>query len=189
MGNNVRPAVALLGDINAIVTQVAAKMSLFFDWQTNVRWRYTIREQLICVCVCVCVSTVIMSLILFFKLLECVHRDGWKYSSDTEWWSALKDKIAANAKISKVGFGWLCDVLTQCFFYQCFISHMPLMTNIQYNFVFDTSRCWFLVILFMHSHQTSALLSINRHLLFSQQYPWTTTQCFIMFPSCCHMTV
>uniref|UniRef100_A0A671UP97 2-hydroxyacyl-CoA lyase n=1 Tax=Sparus aurata TaxID=8175 RepID=A0A671UP97_SPAAU len=55
MGNNVRPAVALLGDINAIVTQ----------------------------------------------LLERVHEDGWKYSSDTEWWSALKDKIAANAKISK----------------------------------------------------------------------------------------
>uniref|UniRef100_A0A7N6B3K5 2-hydroxyacyl-CoA lyase n=1 Tax=Anabas testudineus TaxID=64144 RepID=A0A7N6B3K5_ANATE len=55
MGNNVRPAVALLGDINAIVTQ----------------------------------------------LLECVHKDGWKYPSDTEWWSTLKDKIVANAKISK----------------------------------------------------------------------------------------
>uniref|UniRef100_A0A3Q3EV69 2-hydroxyacyl-CoA lyase 1 n=1 Tax=Labrus bergylta TaxID=56723 RepID=A0A3Q3EV69_9LABR len=55
MGNNVRPAVALLGDINAIVTQ----------------------------------------------LLECVHKDGWKYSSGTEWWSTLKDKVTANAKISK----------------------------------------------------------------------------------------
>ncbi|TMS11117.1 2-hydroxyacyl-CoA lyase 1 [Larimichthys crocea] len=59
MGNNVRPAVALLGDINAIVIQ----------------------------------------------LLECVRKDGWKYPSDTEWWSTLKDKIAANAKISKVGLG------------------------------------------------------------------------------------
>ncbi|XP_056235640.1 2-hydroxyacyl-CoA lyase 1 [Seriola aureovittata] len=55
MGNNVRPAVALLGDINAIVTQ----------------------------------------------LLTCVRQDGWKYPSDTEWWNSLKDKIAANAKISK----------------------------------------------------------------------------------------
>nr|XP_020468315.1 2-hydroxyacyl-CoA lyase 1 isoform X2 [Monopterus albus] len=55
MGNNVRPAVALLGDINAIVIQ----------------------------------------------LLECVHKDGWKYPPDTEWWSTLKDKIAANAKISQ----------------------------------------------------------------------------------------
>nr|XP_033959175.1 2-hydroxyacyl-CoA lyase 1 isoform X2 [Pseudochaenichthys georgianus] len=55
MGNNVRPAVALLGDINAIVTQ----------------------------------------------LLEGVHKDGWKYPSDAEWWGTLKDKIAANAKISK----------------------------------------------------------------------------------------
>uniref|UniRef100_A0A3Q3VKJ0 2-hydroxyacyl-CoA lyase n=1 Tax=Mola mola TaxID=94237 RepID=A0A3Q3VKJ0_MOLML len=55
MGNNVRPAVALLGDISAIVTQ----------------------------------------------LLECVRKDGWKYLSDTEWWSTLRDKIAANAKISK----------------------------------------------------------------------------------------
>ncbi|XP_028985843.1 2-hydroxyacyl-CoA lyase 1 [Betta splendens] len=55
MGNNVRPAVALLGDVNAIVTQ----------------------------------------------LLDGVHRDGWKYLPDTEWWSTLKDKINANAKISK----------------------------------------------------------------------------------------
>uniref|UniRef100_UPI003AAF3806 2-hydroxyacyl-CoA lyase 1 isoform X4 n=1 Tax=Centroberyx gerrardi TaxID=166262 RepID=UPI003AAF3806 len=56
MGNNVRPAVALLGDINAIVSQ----------------------------------------------LLEYVRKDGWKYPSNTEWWSTLKEKIAANAKISKV---------------------------------------------------------------------------------------
>ncbi|XP_071372201.1 2-hydroxyacyl-CoA lyase 1 isoform X2 [Centroberyx affinis] len=55
MGNNVRPAVALLGDINAIVSQ----------------------------------------------LLEYVRKDGWKYPSNTEWWSTLKEKIAANAKISK----------------------------------------------------------------------------------------
>ncbi|KAM8870736.1 2-hydroxyacyl-CoA lyase 1 isoform 2-T2 [Spinachia spinachia] len=55
MGNNVRPAVALLGDINAIVIQ----------------------------------------------LLEVVQKDGWKYPSNTKWWSTLKDKIAANAVISK----------------------------------------------------------------------------------------
>ncbi|KAM3872797.1 2-hydroxyacyl-CoA lyase 1 [Diretmus argenteus] len=55
MGNNVRPAVALLGDINAVVTQ----------------------------------------------LLNCVRKDGWKYPSDTEWWSTLKEKITVNAKISK----------------------------------------------------------------------------------------
>ncbi|XP_059195433.1 2-hydroxyacyl-CoA lyase 1 [Centropristis striata] len=55
MGNNVTPAVALLGDVNAIVTQ----------------------------------------------LLDAVRADGWRYPSDTEWWSTLKDKIAANAKISK----------------------------------------------------------------------------------------
>ncbi|KAF7669416.1 hypothetical protein LDENG_00186670 [Lucifuga dentata] len=55
MGNNVRPAAALLGDINAVVTQ----------------------------------------------LLEFVRKDGWKYPSNTEWWSTLREKIAANAKISK----------------------------------------------------------------------------------------
>lgn len=55
MGNNVRPAVALLGDISAVATQ----------------------------------------------LLMCVRRDGWKYPSNAEWWSTLKSKIAANAKISK----------------------------------------------------------------------------------------
>lgn len=55
IGNNVRPAVALLGDVNAVVTQ----------------------------------------------LLECVRKESWKYSSSTEWWSTLKDKVAANAKISK----------------------------------------------------------------------------------------
>lgn len=54
MGNNVRPAVALLGDISAVVTQ----------------------------------------------LTDCIRKDGWKYSSDTEWWSTLKDKVSANAKIS-----------------------------------------------------------------------------------------
>ncbi|XP_054638789.1 2-hydroxyacyl-CoA lyase 1 isoform X2 [Dunckerocampus dactyliophorus] len=54
MGNNVRPAVALLGDINAVVNQ----------------------------------------------LRECLFKDGWKYPSCTGWWSTLKEKIAANAKIS-----------------------------------------------------------------------------------------
>ncbi|KAG7271275.1 hypothetical protein CRUP_034748 [Coryphaenoides rupestris] len=55
MGNNVRPASALLGDIKAIVTQ----------------------------------------------LLEQIRKDGWKYPSSTEWWSTLKEKIAANAETSK----------------------------------------------------------------------------------------
>ncbi|CAL8247056.1 unnamed protein product [Lota lota] len=55
MGNNVRPAAALLGDVNAIVTQ----------------------------------------------LLEQITKDGWKYPSNTEWWSTLKEKMAANAKTSK----------------------------------------------------------------------------------------
>lgn len=43
---------------------------------------------------------------LFFfplQLLTCVRKDGWKYPSKTEWWSALSEKVAANAKISKVG--------------------------------------------------------------------------------------
>lgn len=55
MGNNVRPVVALLGDISAIVSQ----------------------------------------------LLQSIGKDGWKYPSDTEWWSSLKSKIATNTKISK----------------------------------------------------------------------------------------
>ncbi|XP_008321592.1 2-hydroxyacyl-CoA lyase 1 [Cynoglossus semilaevis] len=55
MGNNVRPAVALLGDLSSIVTQ----------------------------------------------LLTCVHKDAWKYPSDTEWWITLREKMTANAKISK----------------------------------------------------------------------------------------
>lgn len=55
MGNNVRPAVALLGDINAVVIQ----------------------------------------------LLQNLQKDGWTYSPDTEWWSILKSKIAANMKISE----------------------------------------------------------------------------------------
>ncbi|XP_068180581.1 2-hydroxyacyl-CoA lyase 1 [Antennarius striatus] len=55
MGNNVRPAVALLGDINSVIIQ----------------------------------------------LWESVQNDGWKYPSDTEWWSTLKDKMASNAKVSQ----------------------------------------------------------------------------------------
>ncbi|XP_061771847.1 2-hydroxyacyl-CoA lyase 1 isoform X2 [Nerophis ophidion] len=54
MGNNVRPAVALLGDVNAVVNQ----------------------------------------------LQEGIVNDGWKYPSDTIWWSDLKQKMAANAKIT-----------------------------------------------------------------------------------------
>ena len=41
--------------------------------------------------------------IYFFQLLQGVRKDGWKYGSDTAWWSSLRNKIAANAKISKVG--------------------------------------------------------------------------------------
>ncbi|XP_075883426.1 2-hydroxyacyl-CoA lyase 1 [Nelusetta ayraudi] len=55
MGNNVRPAVALLGDIGAVVAQ----------------------------------------------LVQRLRNDGWKYRSNTEWWGALREKISANAKISK----------------------------------------------------------------------------------------
>ncbi|XP_023186794.1 2-hydroxyacyl-CoA lyase 1 isoform X2 [Xiphophorus maculatus] len=35
------------------------------------------------------------------QLLTCVRKDGWKYPSKTEWWSALSQKVSANAKISK----------------------------------------------------------------------------------------
>uniref|UniRef100_A0A3P9MZ11 2-hydroxyacyl-CoA lyase n=1 Tax=Poecilia reticulata TaxID=8081 RepID=A0A3P9MZ11_POERE len=35
------------------------------------------------------------------QLLTCVRRDGWKYPSKTEWWSALSEKVAANIKTSK----------------------------------------------------------------------------------------
>uniref|UniRef100_A0A3Q2QQC3 2-hydroxyacyl-CoA lyase 1 n=1 Tax=Fundulus heteroclitus TaxID=8078 RepID=A0A3Q2QQC3_FUNHE len=35
------------------------------------------------------------------QLLVSVRKHGWKYPADTEWWSALSQKIAANAKISK----------------------------------------------------------------------------------------
>lgn len=55
LGNNVRPAAALLGDIKAVVS----------------------------------------------KLLECIRIDGWRYPSNTDWWSILKEKIAANAKTTK----------------------------------------------------------------------------------------
>uniref|UniRef100_A0A8D3E4P6 2-hydroxyacyl-CoA lyase n=1 Tax=Scophthalmus maximus TaxID=52904 RepID=A0A8D3E4P6_SCOMX len=60
MGNNVRPAAALLGDINAIVTQVPS-LQLVHSHKSNLKS-------------------------LFDSLF---------------WWSTLKDKIAANAKISK----------------------------------------------------------------------------------------
>uniref|UniRef100_A0A1A8EC95 2-hydroxyacyl-CoA lyase 1 n=1 Tax=Nothobranchius kadleci TaxID=1051664 RepID=A0A1A8EC95_NOTKA len=55
MGNNVRPAAALLGDIKAVVSQLVA----------------------------------------------LIKKDGWKYPSNTEWWSMLREKVAANTKISK----------------------------------------------------------------------------------------
>uniref|UniRef100_A0A8C5CYE3 2-hydroxyacyl-CoA lyase n=1 Tax=Gadus morhua TaxID=8049 RepID=A0A8C5CYE3_GADMO len=54
MGNNVRPAAALLGD-----------------------YSYGL------------------------QLLEQITKEGWKYPSNTEWWSSLKEKMAANAKTSQ----------------------------------------------------------------------------------------
>ncbi|XP_038125347.1 2-hydroxyacyl-CoA lyase 1 [Cyprinodon tularosa] len=35
------------------------------------------------------------------QLLTCVRNDGWRYPSNSEWWGTLREKIAANAKISK----------------------------------------------------------------------------------------
>ncbi|XP_045575131.1 2-hydroxyacyl-CoA lyase 1 isoform X2 [Salmo salar] len=35
------------------------------------------------------------------QLLEYVHKDGWKYPADTEWWTTLKEKMAANATMTK----------------------------------------------------------------------------------------
>ncbi|XP_076016979.1 2-hydroxyacyl-CoA lyase 1 [Genypterus blacodes] len=55
MGNNVRPAAALLGDISATVSQ----------------------------------------------LLEFVRKDGWTFPSNAAWWSTLREKMAANAKMTK----------------------------------------------------------------------------------------
>lgn len=40
--------------------------------------------------------------IVYFQLVEQVRNIGWKYHSDTKWWSMLRDKVSANAKISKV---------------------------------------------------------------------------------------
>lgn len=51
------------------------------------------------------------------QLLEGVRKDGWRYPSDTMWWSTLKDKIAANAKISKVGDGHVFDPFICCILY------------------------------------------------------------------------
>ena len=36
------------------------------------------------------------------QLLEQITKEGWKYPSNTEWWSSLKEKMAANAKTSQV---------------------------------------------------------------------------------------
>lgn len=106
----------------------------------------------------------VMSLIhLFFfllQLLTCVRKDGWKYPSDTEWWNTLKDKIAANAKISKVG-------LDSCISYILFRCSIVIINKVSQDF---------------------CPVSLHRHLLCSQHCPWTTTQCFTMSPSCCHMT-
>lgn len=88
MGNNVRPAVALLGDINAVMAQVTV-------------------DQLISLIATTVLSASLMpdkrGIYFFFQLLQGIQKDGWKYSCDSAWWSLLRNKIAANAKISKVG--------------------------------------------------------------------------------------
>ncbi|KAJ8288093.1 hypothetical protein COCON_G00007520 [Conger conger] len=35
------------------------------------------------------------------QLLECFRKEVWKYPSDTDWWKTLREKMAANAEISK----------------------------------------------------------------------------------------
>ncbi|XP_031432489.1 2-hydroxyacyl-CoA lyase 1 isoform X2 [Clupea harengus] len=55
LGNNVRPAVALLGDIRSVVRQ----------------------------------------------MLDIFQKDPWSYPADSEWWKALREKMAANAEMSK----------------------------------------------------------------------------------------
>lgn len=88
MGNNVRPAVALLGDINAVVNQVCnahLSDSLISDAKKNSLYVFC---QIWWTCL--------------LQLSECLMKDGWKYPSDTEWWSTLREKMASNAKISNV---------------------------------------------------------------------------------------
>lgn len=87
IGNNVRPAAALLGDVSAVMAQV-------------------IVDQLTSLIVITVLSASLMGdnrgICFFFQLLKGVREDGWKYGSDTAWWSSLRDKMAVNAKISKV---------------------------------------------------------------------------------------
>ncbi|XP_045071428.1 2-hydroxyacyl-CoA lyase 1-like [Coregonus clupeaformis] len=35
------------------------------------------------------------------QLLEYVHKDGWRYPADTEWWTTLKEKMVAMTKVTK----------------------------------------------------------------------------------------
>ncbi|XP_035245743.1 2-hydroxyacyl-CoA lyase 1 [Anguilla anguilla] len=35
------------------------------------------------------------------QLLGCFRKEVWKYPSDTDWWKTLREKMAANAEISK----------------------------------------------------------------------------------------
>lgn len=43
------------------------------------------------------------SLFLFgLKLLETVRSESWRFPSDSQWWATLRDKMTANAQISKV---------------------------------------------------------------------------------------
>ena len=54
---------------------------------------------------CLCGSKLSLCLIeysLGLQLLEKITKEGWKYPSNTEWWSSLKEKMAANAETSKV---------------------------------------------------------------------------------------
>lgn len=52
-----------------------------------------------------------LSYAFVFQLVQRLHEDGWKYNSNTEWWGALREKIAANAKISKVCSGSLLQLI------------------------------------------------------------------------------
>lgn len=40
--------------------------------------------------------------LLGLKLLETVRLESWRFPSDSQWWVTLRDKMAANAQISKV---------------------------------------------------------------------------------------
>lgn len=80
-----------------------------------------------------------------FQLLGCIRKDGWKYPSDTEWWHTLRDKIAANAKITKVYFPlrslWnhssICSMLIVSFIITlpfCYPQALSLQSTVPMNY-------------------------------------------------------